>query len=125
MVVIGLLLLLGVAAVTLAALLRGGDSVRIDLEWFAVRTDVTGVFVAGAATRLLAFLGLWLLGKGLKRNRRKRAEMHALRDRARRADSTDAPGSAGSSSVDGKTRGAERTSRSDGDDHFDSAPRDR
>jgi len=94
MVVLGLVLVLVAIVAIVAAVLRGDDPTEVDLQWFNVETDVTGVFIAGAITGLLGVLGLGLLAVGLKRDSRKRAEVKELKQRvgrkdpARRKDST-------------------------------------
>ena len=86
MALLGLLILVGVVLVISAIVFRGGDSVRLDLEWFTINTDAWAVFAAGAVTLLLLVLGLWLLTAGVKRSRRRRAEMRNLRQRADAGD---------------------------------------
>jgi ABC-type nickel/cobalt efflux system permease component RcnA len=82
MAVLGFLIIVVVVVAAVAALLRGGASVRIDLEWFTVRTDASVVFLAGVAATLLFFLGVWLMVGGAKRSRRRRLEIKALKKRA-------------------------------------------
>ena len=125
MLVLGILLLILVALVCLAAVVRGGDSVTVDLEFFSLRMDAVAVFIVGAATLLALLLGLWLVSSGLKRNRRRKQEVKALRKRAetseeiaRRERSAAAGGaSAAPSSSTGSADGP--------DEHFDTAPRER
>jgi hypothetical protein len=133
MAVIGLLLLVVVVLVAIAALFRGSDSVRIDLEWFSVRTDASVIFFAGVVATLLFVLGCWLVLGGLKRSRRRRSEMRALRDRAEaseKARPAEAAGHRSSSSTtggpaSGTTASHETREMPAGPDaHFDSAPRD-
>ena len=67
---------------------RGGDSVRIDLEWFTVNTNAWAVFAAGALTLLMLVLGFWLLVAGLKRSRAtpsRDAELYASAQTQRRS----------------------------------------
>lgn len=114
MVVLALLILLVVVAAAAAAIVRGSEPATLDLQVFDINTNVTGVFIIGAASVLLGVFGTWLLLAGLKRNHRRRAEMHQLRDRAKKnKDSGDRPGS----------KSGEPGPR-DADGHLDSAPRD-
>lgn len=86
MVFLALLILLVVAAVAAAAIVRGSDPATLDLQVFDINTNVTGVFIAGAAAVLLGVFGSWLLLAGLKRSHRRRAEMNQLRDRAKKSE---------------------------------------
>ena len=135
MVIVGLLILLVVAAIVIATIARGGDPTSIDLGAFVIRTNFTGVFVAGALTLLLGVLGVMVLLSGLRRSRRRRAEMHELRDRAGAKNT--APASARDSSADETSRSTRASQGSpsvrpsaphqgprDADESFDSAPRD-
>ena len=94
MIVLGLLLLVAVAVVSVAAIARGGDNVTIDLGSFEIRTDAAGMFLAGAVALLLAVIGLWLMSRGLKRSRRRRQEIHELRTRAARNEAAHRDGDA-------------------------------
>lgn len=117
MALLGFLILVGVVLVITAVVFRGGDSVRIDLEWFTINADAWAVFAAGAITLVLLLIGLWLLRSGLKRSRRRRAEMRTLRERA---DANDAARQRAQ-----PTEATNRPTTTDGpDDHFDSTPRE-
>lgn len=134
MAIVGLLILLVVAIIVIATIARGNDPTSIDLGWFVIRTNLTGVFVAGALTLLLGVLGVMVLLSGLRRNRRRRAEMHELRNRAASKSTTGAPARDSSSVEDSDTtRAPQNTSARakpshaeprDADESFDSAPRD-
>jgi hypothetical protein len=120
-VALGLLILIAVTAVVVVMVLRGDDSVRIDVEPLGTyRTDASVVFIVGALTVLVGVLGFTVLFAGLKRARRRRAELRALKDRARQTD-------AGAASHQPSGRRDERRddTTSGDDDHFDSTPRDR
>lgn len=82
MVILGLLLVVLAIVVVVAVVLNGNDPAQIDMQWFTFKTDVTGIFAAGALTLLVGVVGLSLLVSGLKRARRKRAEVNALKARA-------------------------------------------
>ncbi len=88
MVVLGLLLVLIALLAVIIVVLEGGDPAQIDLQWFTTRTDMRGIFAAGALTVLIGVLGLSLLINGLKRSRRQRAEVKELKQRVGRKDST-------------------------------------
>ncbi len=87
MIVLGLLILVAAVAVTVGAIARGGADVSLDFGSFTVNTDAAGMFLTGAATLLVAVIGLWLLRGGLARSRQRRQEMRELRDRAARNES--------------------------------------
>lgn len=117
MVVLGLLILIAVAAVVVVMLMRGDDEVRIDLDSLgAYRTDASVVFIVGAVTVLVGVLGFTILLAGLKRARRRRAEVRELKDRARRVD--EGTGSHGATHSASDRDGGP-------DEHFDSTPRER
>ncbi len=133
MIVLGLLILIGVVAVVVAAVARGDESAHVDLGSFDVNTDVNAVFAAGAITMLLTLIGLWLLNKGLKRWRYRRSEMRELKKRAakgeeearrERAASAEASESDETTVVDGDNPDARHVA-GDTDEHFDTAPRER
>jgi len=124
MALLGFLILVGVTLAITAVVFRGGDSVRIDLEWFTINTNAWAVFAAGALTLLMLVLGFWLLVTGLKRSRQRRSEVKNLR---KRADANQAAGSGGAAQATASSDDTSPSHRSgDGpDDHFDSAPRER
>ena len=136
MIVLGLLLLLLVIAVVVIVMLNGGDSAQLSLQWLTANTTVAGIFVAGAATVLVGVVGASLLTSGLKRSRRKRAEVNALKAKAAgkesRADREPASSSrasqAGSTAASSPTPLEQRRSDDDADgtdEYFESTPRDR
>jgi len=144
-VVLGILILVLVAVLIIAAAVRGEDAASLDLEWFTVETTVAGVFLAGALTLLIGVVGVVLVAAGLKRGRRRRAEMHSLRDQAaakdqeaRRARAAEAearestPPAGSRHATPASDPNAPRTSDPDApqtsdahDEHRDSAPRDK
>jgi hypothetical protein len=128
MIVIGILILIGVAAVAVAAIARGGMDVSVDVGSFTVKTDAAGMFLAGAATMLCALIALWLLRKGLGRARERRHEVRELRDRLWRNEVSpqrDQPTSPDRTDLGDDTMRAEDYGQHVADDRFDSAPRDR
>ena len=130
MAILGLILLVVAAGAIIGVFANGGTDTRLDLGLFHVGTTVAGVFIAGAATLLIAVLGLWLLKAGLARTRRRRQEVKALRLQAeanqravanrREAPTTDTARQSGASAPP-----TQRRSGDDPDQHFDSAPRER
>ncbi len=132
MIVLGLLVLLAVAAIAVIAIARGGDPVSFKIGSYTVDTDGTGMFLAGAGALLLAMVGLWLLRRGLHRSRERRHEMKELRDRAAHNETSTrrGRGAEGTRSVDDSTAPTstdvdESGRHVDSDDHFDSTPRER
>lgn len=82
MAVLGVLILLVFAVIVVATIARGDEPTQIDLDWFILRSNVAGVFLAGALTLLLGVVGLLVLLSGLRRSRRRRADIKELRGRA-------------------------------------------
>jgi hypothetical protein len=151
MVIFGLVMLLLALLIVIAAVVHGGDPASLDLQLFTIKTNVTGVFVAGAATLLLAVLGLALVVTGLRYDRRRRAQIKDLRKRA--SSGEEAAAASGSKEESAESSGAAptraatesstpRTATSSGstssgstsadgsggddgpDEYFESAPRD-
>ncbi len=140
MIIVGVLILLVFAVIVVATVARGNDPTQVDLGWFVIDSDVTGVFVAGGLTSLLGLIGLAVLLAGLRRSRRRRADLKQLRERAaanaaaaervraleaeQSADSSSA--SKDSSSASGLRRRSSDESRepADADESFDTAPRE-
>jgi hypothetical protein len=116
-IVLGLLILILAAIVVVTMIARGTESTEVDLDAFTIRTDASVIFLAGAATLLLAVLGLVVLMAGLKRARRRRGEMRELRDRARAVERRSA-----GETAPGRSRDSDQP---DQGDPFDSTPRDR
>ena len=61
MLVLGLLFILVAAAVTAGAIYDGAESATFEVFGSTIGTTIGGVFVAGLATMLMFFLGVWLL----------------------------------------------------------------
>ncbi|MEO7979664.1 MAG: hypothetical protein ABI807_01995 [Sporichthyaceae bacterium] len=85
MAIIGLLFILGAGAVTAGAIYDGGESATIEVFGLSAGTTVGGVFVAGLATMLVFFLGVWLLFSSMGRSRRKRMERKEARTRQKQS----------------------------------------
>jgi ABC-type nickel/cobalt efflux system permease component RcnA len=86
MVILGLLLLIVAVIAAIAAIVRGDLSVRVDLGWFTLKTDVGVVFFLGAAAMLVFLLGWWMVVRGMRRGRERRREMKSLRKRAEHSE---------------------------------------
>jgi membrane protein implicated in regulation of membrane protease activity len=78
MLVLGIILLLFVAVVFVGVLLGGGGQPTVDLGALHVSTTTAVIFVAGAATVVLAFLGLWLIAGGARRANKRRRDRKEL-----------------------------------------------
>ena len=83
MLALGLLFMIVAAAVTAGAIYDGGEDAQFEVFGQTIGTTVGGVFVAGIATLLLFFLGVYLLMKSLGRSRRKRHERKETKTRQR------------------------------------------
>jgi uncharacterized integral membrane protein len=109
MVIVGLLLLLVAVLVAIAAISNGSDPAQLNLQLFTVKTNLTGVYVAGALTLLVGVLGLWLMLAGFNRARRRRGRMKELKKQANRD----------------RGAAADRSGATDdADEYFESAPRE-
>ena len=83
MLVLGVVLVVVALAVLVAALVGGSnEGARFDLGIFEVETNTLGVFLLGAATVFLLFLGLLLAQAGLRRSARRRKEQRELNRRS-------------------------------------------
>lgn len=135
MVILGVLILLVFAGIVIATVARGDDPTLIDLDWFVLRSTVAGVFLAGALTLLLALVGVLVLLAGLRRSRRRRADIKDLRDRAAanaaaaeqvRALEAERSGASSGEQASSRRRAPDgRREPGGSDESFDSAPRDR
>ena len=83
MLALGLLFILGAAAVTAGAIYDGGESASFELFGQTIGTTISGVFMAGFATMLVFILGIWMLMSSMSRGRRKRLERKQTKDRQR------------------------------------------
>ncbi len=142
MAIVALIIVVFVILFAVAVVSAGGDPVTLDLRVGTVHTTVAGVFAMGAATVVVAVIGLWLLRAGIRRARRRRAEMRRLRDvaattAASRTDETTRVDDSAATSVrrhdetrlQSTKQPPERSPRSttsdpDVDGTFESAPRD-
>ena len=135
MVILGVLILLVFAGIVIATVARGDDPTLIDLDWFVLRSTVAGVFLAGALTLLLALVGVLVLLAGLRRSRRRRADIKDLRDRAAanaaaaeqvRALEAERSGASSGEHASSRRRAPDgRREPGGAEESFDSAPRDR
>jgi len=135
MVILGVLILLVFAGIVIATVARGDDPTLIDLDWFVLRSTVAGVFLAGALTLLLALVGVLVLLAGLRRSRRRRADIKDLRDRAAanaaaaeqvRALEAERSGASSGERASSRRRAPDgRREPGGADESLDSAPRDR
>ena len=116
MVVLGLLILILTAAIVTIMVMRGGDSVTIDLDSLgSYDTSASVVYLIGVLTVLVGVLGLAIVFSGVQRSRRRRGEMRDLRRRARRADDAERGAAAYPDQQPGETA----------EDYHGSTPRDR
>ena len=81
MLALGLLFMIVAAAVTAGAIYDGGESAEFEVFGQTIGTTVGGVFIAGLATMLLFFVGVWMLMRSLARSRRKRIERKQTKNR--------------------------------------------
>ena len=79
MLVLGLLLILGSAALSVGLVVDGTNTAHVEIFGRAFDPTVAGVFFTGAGTMLLFLLGLWLLTAKMGRARRKRVERKEAR----------------------------------------------
>jgi ABC-type nickel/cobalt efflux system permease component RcnA len=83
MLVLGLLLILGSAALGAGVVYDGNEAASVEILGTTVDTTAAGIFFSGAATMLLFLLGLWLVRSKMGRDRRKRGERKETRRRQR------------------------------------------
>jgi hypothetical protein len=81
MLILGLLIILGSAALTVGIVYDGGEAATVEVLGTSVDTTVAGVFFTGAGTMLLFLIGVWLLTSSMGRARRKRGERKESRRR--------------------------------------------
>jgi len=79
MLILGLLLILGSAALTVGVIYDGSEAASVEIFGATVDTTVAGVFFTGAATALVLFIGIWLCFSSMGRSRRKRIERKEAR----------------------------------------------
>ena len=72
MFIIGLLLVIGTAALTVGAVYDGSDPASVEILGTTVHTTVAGVFFSGALTMLAFLLGCYFLYASMGRARRRR-----------------------------------------------------
>jgi cell division protein FtsB len=79
MLVLGLLLILGSAALGVGLLYDGSEAAKVEILGTTVDTTMAGVFFSGAATMLVFLVGVWMLQSSMGRSRRKRAQRKEAR----------------------------------------------
>lgn len=77
MLLLGLLLILGSAALGVGFVYDGSEAVKVEILGHTVSTTAAGIFFSGAATTLLFLVGVWMLMSSMGRSRRKRGERKA------------------------------------------------
>ncbi len=131
MLVLGAVLLVVVAVVSVVALVTGNDAAVLNLVGASLHTSLRWVFAAGALSMLILLASLALLSMGLRRERGRRQEVKRLKAAA------GAKGSSRPSPPESADRGSTATRpasepppssdgpRADGvEDHFRSTPRE-
>jgi uncharacterized protein YlxW (UPF0749 family) len=83
MLVLGLLLILGSAALGAGLVYDGSEAAKVEILGTTVDTTMAGVFFSGAATMLVFLIGVWLVQSKMGRSRRKRVERKEARRRQR------------------------------------------
>jgi uncharacterized protein YlxW (UPF0749 family) len=83
MLVLGLILILGSAALGAGLVYDGNEAASVEVLGTTVDTTAAGIFFSGAATMLVFLLGVWLVTSALGRKRRKRGERKATRRQQR------------------------------------------
>jgi cell division protein FtsB len=79
MLVLGLVLILGSAALGAGFAFDGSEAATVEILGKTVHTSAAGLFFTGAAAMLLFVLGVWMLTSSMGRSRRKRGERKATR----------------------------------------------
>lgn len=123
MAVLGLLIVVVAVVIAVAVLLRGDTSVTMDFDSFDVTTDASVVFLAGVATTLLFFFGMWLVVGGAKRSRKRRSEVRALKKQARESEKARREEEARADRL-AETRSGGTHAATDSDDHADTTRRE-
>lgn len=79
MLVLGLLLILGAALITVGAIFDAGETATVEILGQVLTTTAAGVFIAGLVTMLMFLIGVWAVSASFGRARRKRAERKAAK----------------------------------------------
>ena len=79
MLVLGLLLVLGAALITVGAIFDAGETATVEILGQVITTTAAGVFIAGLVTMLMFLIGVWAISASFGRARRKRAERKTAR----------------------------------------------
>ena len=88
MLVIGILLILLAAAITVFALLGGGDPASLSWHGVTLSSTALGIFLTGALTLLTFEVGLVVAGRGSSRGMARRRELARLRRAVAGSDTT-------------------------------------
>lgn len=83
MLLLGLLFIVGAAAVTAGVLYDGGEDANVEMFGTTINTTIAGVFGVGLLAGLVFLLGIWMIVAGAARSRRKRLERREARARHR------------------------------------------
>ena len=83
MLVLGLLLVLGAAVITVGAFFDAGETATVEVLGQTLTTTAAGVFVIGALTMLMFLVGVWALMASMTRSRRKRSQRKEAKARHR------------------------------------------
>ena len=121
MIVLGLLLLIAVILVVIVAVVRGDGDAALNLVGAEIDTTVRWVFLAGAASVVVLVIGLDLLCRGLRRERKRRQEVKRLKAAAGAA--AERPRQAAPSRP-APSQPAARRQDPDEQAHFESTPRE-
>ena len=79
MLVLGLLLVLGAALITVGALYDAGETATVEILGQTLTTTAAGVFIAGLVTMLMFLVGAWAIAASFGRAKRKRADRKAAK----------------------------------------------
>lgn len=86
MIAFGLLLLAVAVALVFVAIWEGGDALGVEAFGLTADTTISGVFLAGVLTGLIALTGVVALSVGVRRKREHNREFEYLRQRVAEQD---------------------------------------
>ncbi len=81
MLIVGLLLIIAAAALTVGLVVDGGETATPEVLGVSWTTNVAGVFFAGVATAFVFLLGVWLMKHTAARARKRRMERKETKHR--------------------------------------------